>query len=523
MEALREVLDALPDAVLVVDGAGTVRFANRHVEAVLGYDPDDLEGDSVETLLNAPDREPHAAMREAYMRDPQPRPMGTGLDLYARRADGTEIPVTISLGPVERDGETVIVATVIDVREEREREAALTRRTRTLAALHQATQELLKTTDRELGAAAAVDYVNDVLGLPIAAIWLYDDDVDALVPAAWTDAAVDVVGDHPTFEAGTGSIAWDVFEAGDPRYVADTHGDPDRYNPETPIRSELHVPLGRYGVLTVGSTEPEGFDEADRTVARLWGATVTMVFVRIERERQLRAREAEVKHERDRLEEFASLVSHDLRNPLNVAAGNLDLAREAHDSDELRTVANALDRMAALVDDMLTLARQGDEVDELESVPLTDLAAECWASVDTRAATLSMATDMTVRADRSRLAQVFENLFRNAVEHGEEDARVTVGALPDGDGFYVADDGPGVDPSRREDLFEAGVTTAPDGTGFGLKIVSEIARAHGWSVSLADDSHPEPDGEQHEKGGEGRERDGDGARFEFRGVSIVAD
>ncbi len=506
MEQLREVLEALPDPVFVVDASGIIRSVNRRVERVFGHSRSAIEGESVETLLHAEDRKPHAILREAYMKDPKQRPMGSGLDLYALKADGTEVPVTISLGPIERGDETLILTTVVDVSEERRREAELHRRTRTLAALHQATQELLKTTDRDLGAEAAVAYVEDVLGLPIAAIWLHDDEHDVLRPTAWTDTAAEVVGDHPTFGPDDGGFIRSAFEDGEVRYVPDTHDESDRYNPETLIRSDFIVPLGRYGVLAVGSPEPDAFDEADRTVARLWGATVTMVFVRVEREQQLRSREEQIARERDRLEEFASVVSHDLRNPLNVATGHLEMALAEFDSEELRTVERTLSRMEAIIEDVLTLARQGNDVDEVEPVPLAELIEECWTNVDTDAATLVVTADVAVIADRSRLAQVFENLFRNAIDHGTRDdgdgVEIEVGMLPDGDGFFVADDGPGIDPELREDVFDPGVTTDPDGTGFGLRIVSEIARAHGWSVSIAD-------------------AEGGGARFEFHGVDVV--
>ena len=345
---------------------------------------------------------------------------------------------------------------------------------------------------------------HDVLGHPIAAIWLYEEETDALEPTVWTDTAEAVVGDHPTFGADDQSITWDVFESGEPTYVADVHADPDHYRDDATIRSELVVPLGRYGVLNVGSTEPDAFDDSDLAVARIWAATVTMVFVRIERERQLRRREAEVARERDRLEEFAGLVSHDLRSPLNVAAGNLEivtdrLSDEPIDVEELGAVQRSLDRMDALIEDLLVLARQGGGIDETEPVPLADLAAECWTTVDTADATIAVETDAVVTADRSRLRQALENLFGNAVEHAGSDATVTVGALDDG--FYVADDGPGIDPEGRASVFEAGVSSAPDGTGFGLKIVAEVAEAHGWTVELT-------------------ESEAGGARFEFRGVDV---
>ncbi len=507
MERFPEALDGIPDAVLVVDAEGVVRAANERVESVLGYDPDELEGREFGTLLFDPDGGAAGRELRRYVVDPEPRSMSASLDLRARRADGTEMPVTLSLGPFERDGETYLVVTLVDVSAERAEQAELHRRTQTLEALHEATQDLLKTTDREVAAEAAVEYVEEVLGHSIAGIWLYDEDTDALVPVVWTAGADEIVGDHPAFSADERSISWQVFDSGEPEYVADTRAEPDLYNADSPIRSELVLPLGRYGIINVGATEPDAFGESDLAVARIWAATVTMVFVRIERERQLRAREDEIARERDRLEEFASLVSHDLRSPLNVAAGNLDLIRERlseeqAEAPEIDAVERSLERMAALVDDMLTLARQGKRVDEAEAVSLRAVAEESWESVDTATAELAVADDPVLRADRSRLRQALENLFANAVTHGGADVRVEVGALDDGEsgtGFYVADDGPGVPDEVREDVFETGVSTDEDGTGFGLKIVAEVADAHGWSVELAD-------------------ADGGGARFEFRGV-----
>ncbi|MEZ3162648.1 ATP-binding protein [Halorubrum sp. RMP-47] len=538
-------IEATPDPTLVVDGDGVVHAGTPSVESVFGLDPAELAGRSIDEVFEDPteldwgsapsmapfeggesddrdgeeaDRtdEPEGAAGSGLRHDVaaliettragEARSLADGFELAVRRGDDVLVPVRVSVGPFELDGDPYAVVTAIDVSNERTRRLALQRRTETLESLHEATRELLKTTDKRAAAEAAVSYVEDVLGHPLAAIWLHNEDGDALEPVVWTDSAEAVVGDHPTFTADGSSITWDVFESGEPTYVADVHDEPDRYSDDAAIRSELVVPLGRYGVLNVGATTAEAFDDSDLAIARIWAATVTMVLVRIERERQLKRREAEVSRERDRLEEFASLVSHDLRSPLNVAAGNLEivtdrLAEESIDAAELKAVKRSLDRMDALIEDLLALARQGAGIDETEPVALADLAAQCWTTVDTESATLSVETETVVAADRSRLRQALENLFGNAVEHAGPDVAVAIGALDDGDGFYVADDGPGVDPARRDEVFEAGMTTDPEGTGFGLKIVAEVAEAHGWTVALV-------------------ESEGGGARFEFRGVDL---
>ncbi len=182
-------------------------------------------------------------------------------------------------------------------------------------------------------------------------------------------------------------------------------------------------------------------------------------------------------------DQFVSVVSHDLRNPLNVAGGHLELAREECSSEHLAAVADAHDRMYTLVEDLLRLVHSGQEADGLESVEA------CRRHVTTAAATLVSEVDRRIRADRGRVQQLLEPLVRNAVEHGDNDVTVTVGALDAG--FYVEDDGPGIPDDEREDVFEAGHST----TG-GIQhpaIVAVVARIDGIAtVAPSPDRRPVP-------------------------------
>lgn len=220
--------------------------------------------------------------------------------------------------------------------------------------------------------------------------------------------------------------------------------------------------------------------------------------------RRLERREQELHAQNQRLDEFVSIVSHDLRNPLNVAQGRLDLAREEYTSEHLDHVARAQKRMEVLIEDLLEFARQTESVTDFESVSLRDVVETCWQNVDTADAVLVSETDAVISADHSRLQQLLENLLRNAVEHGGVDVTVTVGKLTDPAGFYVADDGPGIPEDTREQVFESGYSTRPNGTGFGLSIVSQIVDAHEWDIRVTESS-------------EG------GARFEITSVEFVAE
>ena len=245
------------------------------------------------------------------------------------------------------------------------------------------------------------------------------------------------------------------------------------------------------------------------------------------------------------VDQVSSVISHDLRNPLDVAKAHLRAAQETGDDEYFDTVANAHDRMEQIIRDVLTITRDRTALDPSDDVSIETAARDAWESVDTEQATLEVTDTLsTVTADADRLRRLFENLFRNSVEHGSTSPRshppedsvehgstsnrtqsddsvehgstgsrpqagdsvehgsdvgdrpveqeevahskdgmiISVGAMEDG--FYVADDGPGIPPEEQHRVFEAGYSTRGDGTGLGLAIVDRIVAAHGWELTL---------------------------------------
>lgn len=260
------------------------------------------------------------------------------------------------------------------------------------------------------------------------------------------------------------------------------------YLAERDVESLLAVPIvvnwDLEGVLAIEQEArrpwPYSLRQQVKTLGELVGYTLN-------RER----RRAELARHNDRLERFTAVVSHDLRNPLSVLKGYAELIEETGDPSYVDDVLESADRMEAMIDDLLELAREGAEVDDFRTVDLEDLVTSSWNGVDTEGATLETVGLGTVECDPGRLRQVFENLFRNSVEHGLSDRaedgtdRVRIRVEGTTDGFAVEDDGPGIPPENRDLVFEEGFT-GQDGTGLGLSIVETIVTAHGWAVEITD-------------------------------------
>ncbi|GAB7008476.1 PAS domain S-box protein [Halorubrum trueperi] len=382
-------------------------------------------------------------------------------------------------------------------------EAALDRvaRESRLERLHDATRSLIRAGSREEIADRVIDAADEVLGFSVATVRLYDEDAGGLVPVAVSQIADDLLPPRGIFTPDDGSLNWGAFDAGEPAVYDDieTAGALDS---GTGLRSLMILPIGEYGTISIGETEAGVFDGTDEFLAKILATAAETAFQSEARTRRLHQRSAELERQNDRLEEFASVVSHDLRNPLNVAQGRVELARDDCDSEHLDIALAAHERMDTLIADLLTLAREGERVNETHPVRLSAVFESCWANVDTANAELIVERDLTFRADESRLQQVLENLIRNAVEHGGDDVIVRVGSLDGANGFFVEDDGPGIQPEERETVFDVGYSTSDAGTGFGLRIVEQVADAHGWNVEVT------------------AERSG-GARFEVTGVETV--
>ncbi|WP_049985860.1 ATP-binding response regulator [Halobellus rufus] len=222
-----------------------------------------------------------------------------------------------------------------------------------------------------------------------------------------------------------------------------------------------------------------------------------LLFVHSRETTQENERKDELERRNHIIQSFASTVSHDLRNPLNVAEGRLELAQETGDFEHLEAVTEAHNRMRNLIDELLRLAR--NEELETVSISLQEAAHHAWETVSSGPTELVVEDDVTFEAQASELRRLFENLFWNAIDHGDA-TTIRVGRVGD-DGIFIADDGAGVPESQRDSVFESGMSTQQNSPGFGLSIVVGIVRNHHWKIDLVEST-------------------AGGARFEVSGIEF---
>lgn len=486
------VVRTLEDGVLVVDDAGKILNANASAERMLARSA------SGGSLVGAKLAEVEPTLAVDSPVTPLTDNHGVTRGFEAARVVDGEVEWFwvrgVDLAATSKSG---TVLSVTDITEKKRFERQLKKLQRTY-------RQLFTASDEAQIVDIAVSAVRDVLGLPVTGIWRHDEERSALVPFTQTVAGHTPPDGQPALEPGE-SPGWQAFETGELQVHSEPAHSSKTRDQETSLRSEILVPIGDWGLLASGLTTQTELNDVEFDLLRLVSSAVESAVVRARRERDLQRRERELQRQNERLEEFTSVVSHDLRSPLNQTAVLLELLADDYDDDRFASAESGLTRAKTLIDDLLTLAREGKTVRSPESGALEPTARTAWQSVPTAGATLRVDGELgTVAADHARLRQAFENLFRNAVDHGGESVTVRIGRLSAAAGIYVADDGPGIPGEMREDVLAHGYTTDDSGTGFGLAIVNRIVTAHGWDLVV------------------GESRAG-GARFELRGLSPRSD
>jgi signal transduction histidine kinase/PAS domain-containing protein len=517
---LGTVLANVPLVFFVLDDDGVFQESLGSALATLDLEPNEVVGRSVFDVYAGND---------------------AVLDAVRRALDGESVDATVAVAdrefaahvePLPDDDVTAgtVVGLAYDVTDRRRREDEVRETNAALRAL--ATLAIDAPESRDAAFSEALVAGCDRLDAPAGLVARTHDDETAIAAATGFDG--------PVQHASTpeGNPLPDVVP-GRPVSLVDESGASEPFVPTATATIPVDdgadwtlafgTPDAPHATAATGTTHPTG-PATDTTVqpvyADLLARWLGYEVDRLERTAELRERTAELERQNDRLETFAGVVSHDLRSPLDVAINSLDPADGDPTPDDLDAARAALDRMATLVDRTLDLATDGRTVGDTEHAALPTVVEEAWRVVDTGDATLDVTDWVELEADPERLSTLVQNLLRNAVEHGstcppsggredavehaeEHDAEpaahpsvhVTVGATDD-PGFYVADDGVGIPPARRDSVFDSAVTTGTAGAGLGLAIVQRIVEAHGWTIAVT-------------------ESDAGGARFEITGVDLA--
>ncbi len=479
------LLEAAPDAMVVIDRQGTIVLVNAQTESVFGYSRAELLGRSVEILVPETLHEIHRKHRQEYVTEPHVRSMGSGLDLQARRKDGSEFPVEISLAPLETGGQLLISAAVRDVSNKRREE-------RLFRGLLEAAPDAMVIVDQTGTIVLVNAQVERRFGYERSE--LIGKTVEMLVPERFA-------GMHVAFRSG---------------YVA---------GPRT-------RPMGLAGDLYARRKDGSEFP-VEISLAPLEtdeGLLVSAAVRDISERRRMQEEADRVK------DEFFATVSHELRTPLTSMLGYSELMAELEQLSPqgkrfLSVITRSAERELRLVDDLLTLVaiEESGLTIRTAMIDLEPIVRDAVEAARPRAeeVDIDLSLDIPgfpiqVMADRDRIGQALDNLLSNALKFTPAggSVKVRLRATATDAEIEVSDSGMGigeVDPNRIfERLYRSGSAIAQQvpGAGLGLTIALAIVEAHRGTIGvvktgttgttfrmsfpIADSAAPEPDSDARE-------------------------
>jgi PAS domain S-box-containing protein len=465
-----QLVESAPDAMIVVDPDGVIVRANLQAERMFGYPRAEILGQKIEMLMPERFRARHVGHRTAFVNAPKARPMGAGLDLKARRRDGSELEVEISLSPIETDAGRFMACAVRDISDRRRIEAQAQR-----------TASYFR---------SAVDSIADTF-------FICDEQDRLMVVNSTSRSLFGPAVDGPMEGRPYGEVIDLAIQAG----ILD---DP------TESREQLRSRWRAYhqapsGSLDLKTRAERSYRITERRTAE--GGTVTLIADitdDAQREDDLRRARAHAETASAAKSEFLSSMSHELRTPLNAVLGFAQLLQRDRraplndrQQDRLSHVLRGGEHLLRLIDDVLDLSRieAGRVTISTEAVYIPDVLQKVTSTLEPMAARAEIALEQApmpsdlgpVSADRTRLSQILMNFGSNAIKYGRKGGRVLfrVEQGPHGARLLVKDDGVGIPEAQRGRIFEPFHRAGQiEGTGIGLAISKRLAELMGGTVGF---------------------------------------
>lgn len=362
-----------------------------------------------------------------------------------------------------------------------------------LEQLYKANQQLMNSITKEEASAVAIKAAKENLGITISGVFIEDDGTLSLLECS--EKSKEVVPNTSELEVDQGLIS-KAYRTGESKFYSDVSKEDEVLNKDTEIESEIIIPLGDQGVFVAGSTQKSLLEDKDLYFLELLGANLKSSFDQIDKRNQLELKQKKVEARNKKLENLSSIISHDLRNQLNLAQGYIDLANESENNADLEKSFKATKNIEKTLDKLLTAIKSPENLDKTK-VNIEEVVKDVIQNMeDSDRLEYVFKEDIILDGDLIRLNSLIKNLISNSITHNSGKIRVEIGKIDNG--FYYQDNGQGIPKTVKNNIFSKGSKVQDsEGHGLGLAIVKNIAENHGWTIKLADNEESR------------------GARFEF--------